>query len=122
MIKKFALLLCLASLPLMGESIKGEYGVTGFDPSTQEPYRGKAIIKENGDVADITWQIKPRGPTYQGTGIRRGDVLSVVFRNMSDPSEVGVQTYIIQDDNSLAGKWILFGRSKKGSETLIPMQ
>ena len=117
MVKKIALFLCVLSMPLLGDSLSGEYGVTGFDPHTRESYRGTVVIKENGDVSDIIWHIKPRGPVYQGTGIRRGDTLSVVFRNLNNANEVGVQTYTIQDD-TLAGKWIYLGRNKKGSETL----
>jgi len=121
MVKKIALMFCIVSLSLFAESINGEYGVTGFNPHTREPYHGKALIKENGDIMDITWHLRPDGTVYQGTGIRRGNTVSVIFRNVSNPTDVGVQSYNVQDDGTLAGKWIYFGRNRKGSETLKPM-
>lgn len=116
MLKKIVLLSCFLSMPLLGESLTGEYGVTGFNPHTKEPYRGTAHIEEKGDIYDITWHIKPKGPVYSGTGIRKGDTLSVVFSNPSNISDVGVGSYTIEGD-TITGKWIFQGRSKKGSET-----
>jgi len=121
MAKKIALFLCLLSMPLLGGSISGEYGITGFNPYSQKSYQGKAIVEENGDVCNVTWHISPASQVFTGTGIRKGDSLSVAFRNLSNDAEVGVYTYQIKDD-TLTGKWIYIGRDKKGSETLKLLQ
>ena len=113
--------LCIFSAQLTAESLAGTYGITGFDPTTQESYHGKAKITGEGDVYQITWSYPTEKKVYIGTGIRQGNSISFVFVDQRAPNAPGVQVYTIQDD-TLAGKWVQLGRNKKGSETLKRFQ
>ena len=110
--------LCVISTPLFADSLVGTYGVTGFDPSTGEPYQGKAEIKGEGDIYHITWNLPQEKEVYIGTGIRQGDKISVVFIEQRSPQDAGVQIYTINNDGTLSGKWVKLGKNKKGAETL----
>jgi len=109
--------LCMLSAPLAAESLTGTYGITGYDPSTGESYRGKAKITGEEDVYQITWSLPIEKKVYIGTGIRQGDTVSFVFLDQRAPESPGVLVYKI-DDDTLSGKWVLLGRTRKGSETL----
>lgn len=113
--------LCIFSAQLSAESLAGTYGITGFDPNTQESYHGKANITGEGDVYQITWNLPTEKKVYIGTGIRRGDTISFVFVDQRAPNAPGVLVYDIEDD-TLSGKWVQLGRQKKGSETLKRIQ
>lgn len=118
MIKKFLPIMCVLAMPLFGDPLEGEYGVTGFDPYTKEHYQGTASVKHRGEVYDFTWHIKPQNQIYFGTGIRKGDIISVVYKKShTNPMEMGLHTYQI-DGNTLSGKWVAIGRNKQGAETL----
>ena len=109
--------LCALSMPLLADSLTGTYGITGFDPSKGEPYQGKAKITGEGDVYQITWSFPLEKKVYIGTGIRQGDTVSFVYLDQRAPNTPGVLVYKIKDD-TLSGKWVALGRTKKGSETL----
>lgn len=109
--------LCAFSVPLAAESLAGTYGITGFDPSSGEPYQGKAKITGEGDVYQMTRNIPSEKKVYIGTGIRQGDIVSFVLIDQRAPNSPSVQIYKIEDD-TLSGKWVHLGRTKKGSETL----
>lgn len=117
MYKSILAALCIFSAPLLGESLAGEYGISGYDPYTGKTYQGKAHLREKGNVYHVTWHTIPEGTVYVGTGIRQGNSISFVFSNRSKPEDIGVQLYTVQDD-TLSGKWVLLGRDRKGSETL----
>lgn len=113
--------LCIFSAHLSAESLAGTYGITGFDPNTQESYHGKAKITGEDDVYQITWSLPTERKVYIGTGIRKGDSVSFVFVDQRMPNSPGVLVYDINDD-TLSGKWVQLGRNKKGSETLKRLQ
>lgn len=112
--------LCALAAPLAADSLTGTYGITGFDPNTGDSYQGSAKITGEGDVYQMTWTVPAKKKVYIGTGIRQGDTISFVYLDQRAPESPGVQVYKIEDD-TLSGKWVGLGRTKKGSETLKKM-
>ena len=96
--------------------IDGTYKVRGFDPYINQEYTGTALIERNGDIYNILWTFDT-GTQELGTGVRKDDQLSVVFRNIENPDVIGVQAYEIHHHH-LKGPWASLGGSLVGIESL----
>jgi len=93
--------------------IEGTYNCLG-NPKSENEYRGTTRITKKDEVYIVTWAIGKE--THEGTGIRVGDTLSVVWRN--DKGEVGVAVYIIRSKGKLEGKWTGLGSRYQSTENL----
>lgn len=108
----FALALCLPVFAF--PSIVGKYRVYGT--SSTDKYKGVIEIKKKHDVYTATWTYDD-GSKETGTGVRKGEVLAIVFKEDLEP-KYGVQTYKIEDNELSAGPWAWFGVTWKGYEKL----
>ena len=74
-------------------------------------------IKKRRDAYVVAWSLGAFG-TFQGMGIRSGNVLSVSLGQRRQP---GVSAYQIDKDGKLSGRWALFGGNGSiQKETLTP--
>ena len=128
MIKRLLVNPCLVALfyfsccALSAFEIEGHYSASGFDPYFKNSYTGTAlIIEDDNDVYQFRWDYDQGGKLYEsmGTGIRVGDFISIVFRDLpsENASEEGVQIYKITDD-SLEGPFVLADKNLIGTEKL----
>jgi hypothetical protein len=109
---------------LAAVDIEGNYSISGFDPYFGSSYTGTAIVFEDGnDVYQFRWYYDQNGRLYEcrGTGIRVGDVISIVFRDLPSQDnliiEEGVQLYTIKS-NTLEGSFVLLDKNLVGNEKL----
>ena len=94
--------------------ISGKYRVYGSQPG--QTYKSVVVIKKVGHVYTANWA-DDDGSTETGTGVRRGDYLSFVFKE-SEGNFYGVQVYKISKDCLQGGPWAWYGDTWKGYEKL----
>lgn len=99
----------------MFASITGTYEVSGFDPETNQKYGGSIVIDKEGSVYTARWTLDG-GEIDTGTGVRKDDFLSFVFRE-NNSNSFGTQLYEI-DGHTLKGPWVRFDAERKGFEKL----
>jgi len=120
--KKILAILSLSCSSLAAIEIEGDYFCTGYDPYYLQSYTGVAEIIEGSDgVYQVKWSYDQNKSVYEsyGTGIKVGDVFSVVFRNLpsEDAPEDGLQVYKITKD-TLEGPYVQLDKSLLGYEKL----
>ncbi len=96
--------------------ITGEYQVEGS--YAQDDYQGTAKITQKGETYQIKWIIEDGLQTYQGTSIRKDDVLAVSFK---DEQRSGIAVYEIKEGQQgpkLVGEWAFMGNMMLKKETL----
>jgi hypothetical protein len=99
-------------------AIEGRYRVEGTNPGSDAVYRGEAIVRRTGDTYTVAWQI---GAARQaGTGVRTGDVLSLVYQTVGTNS-FGVASFTIVGDRVKDGSWTTFGGQRAGTERWTPI-
>ena len=94
--------------------IAGKYRVYGSQPNWT--YKSTVVIEKRGHVYTVSWT-DDDGSTETGTGVRRGDYLSIVFKEGGEES-YGVQVYKISNDHLQGGPWAWYGETWKGYERL----
>lgn len=95
--------------------IEGKYKASGTDPVNKQKYKASVVIRKNGGLYTVKWTY-PDSTVDIGTAVKKGNFLSVVFRE-GESASYGVQTYEIQD-GKLKGPWARYGDTKKGYEEL----
>lgn len=122
--KKLFLLSILFLLPCIflhahtrHSDLTGLYEVTGFNPYTNLSYSGTVDIQKQGSVYGAVW-VFTNGTTRLGTGLVEDGILSFVFENSTTPTSPGVITYDQSGHHQFSGRWVLFGNSLVGTETL----
>lgn len=100
---------------VMFASLAGTYEVHGFDPLSNSKYSGTLVITKNGPIYSATWTFG--GGVDTGTGVRKDDSLSFVFRE-GNANSFGVQVYEIEGDHTLKGPWVRYGATSKGYEKI----
>ena len=99
-------------------AIEGRYRIEGTNPGNPAVYRGEAIVKRSGDTYAVAWQT---GTTRQiGTGIRTGDMFSVVFQTVGTNS-YGAASFAIVQDRITNGTWTVLGAQVVGTEHWAPL-
>ena len=99
--------------------LTGRYKVDGRNPGGQGSYQGQAAVKQRGNVYQVAWKVGQA--QYVGTGIRKGDVFSVVYDTPGGDAPAGLAVYQIQADGTLLGTWTPLGGSRTGSERWTPV-
>src|SRR5262245_39294427 len=98
-------------------NIVGVYACEG-DNADGGTYKGKTEITKKGDTYSVQWTIG-ESETYEGVGIRNGNILSVTWKS---GNASGIVVYTIEKGDKgpkLSGKWSpLPGDGKLMSETL----
>jgi hypothetical protein len=100
------------------DGIDGVYRVEGHSPGSNDVYKGQAQIKKTGDTYTVVWRIGESG--HVGTGILRGNVLSVFFQPLDRRAAPGIASFLITDDKVTEGTWTVLGGNAVGSERWIP--
>jgi hypothetical protein len=100
------------------EGIDGVYRVEGHSPGSGEIYKGQAQIKKTGDTYTVVWRIGESG--HVGTGILRGNVLSIFFQPLDRRAAPGIASFLITGDKVTEGSWTVLGGNAVGMERWIP--
>jgi hypothetical protein len=100
------------------EGIDGFYRVEGHSPGSTDTYKGQAQIKKTGDTYTVVWRIGESG--HVGTGILRGNVLSVFFQPLDRRAAPGIASFLITDDKVTEGTWTVLGGNAVGVERWVP--
>ncbi|MFZ5572957.1 MAG: hypothetical protein ACOZF0_21360 [Thermodesulfobacteriota bacterium] len=116
------LILCLPLSAAAGEgpaespAIAGSYIVNGTAPGGAGVYSGIVVIRQEGDVYRLAWNVAGEG--YVGTGIVTDNTLSVVYSDTSGRL-FGIAAYAIgRDGHRLTGKWTAYQGARLGTEIL----
>jgi len=99
-----------ASAPL--PDVPGKYNVVGTNPNGST-YKGTLEVVQHGDVYEFRWSA---GVTYNGVGIKNGDVVAVSFTGGGNGKGCGVVDYLITSDGTLDGRWGYWGTNESGTE------
>lgn len=99
--------------------LEGRYDVEGRNVGGQGSYTGQAAVQKAGNVYNVAWKIGQQ--EYVGTGIKSGDVFSVVYDAPAQDTQAGLVVYEIQDDGALLGTWTPLGGTKTGAERWTPV-
>jgi hypothetical protein len=95
--------------------LKGAYKiVASTTPGGGKGYAGTVTITPNGETYTVRWKLAS-GESYNGVGIRQGDLLAVGWGINQD--SVGVVHYT-QQGTALQGVWAIPGGKRLGSELL----
>lgn len=105
--------LVMAPFTAFSDEIFGTYKCKGTNAGKGN-YKGKVIISKKGEVYELKWKIDKQ--EFNGVGILDGNVLSVGYTD-SNNNWFGAMHYKV-DGDKLYGKWIVYGSSKIGTETL----
>jgi hypothetical protein len=100
------------------EGIDGVYRVEGHSPGSNETYKGEAQIKKTGDTYTVVWRIGESG--HVGTGILRGNVLSIFFQPLDRRAAPGIASFLIAGDKVTEGTWTVLGGNAVGIERWVP--
>ena len=93
--------------------ISGTYRVSGIQPGAT--YGGTVVIERYNTVYKATWT-DDDGEIERGTGVRKGDTISFVFKK-GNMEAYGVQMYKISK-HYLQGPWAWYGETWNGFEKL----
>ena len=106
--RRFFLALCLFLIPglALAQSIAGSYTAQGRNPNGSA-YSGTVKIVEDAELVYFYWSV---GNSYEGTGRRNGDVVTVDWGS-DDPVY-----YVIVPSGELHGTWA----NGRALERLIP--
>jgi len=120
--KKILAALTLSCCSLGAIEIEGDYFCSGYDPYYTQSYTGVVeIIQDDGSVYQVKWSYDQNNSVYEsyGTGIRVGNIFSVVFRNLpsEDIPEDGLQVYKVSE-GTLEGPYVLLDKNLLGFEKL----
>jgi len=96
--------------------IAGVYQLKGSNPGGAGEYRGEVAVMQTGDVYQVGWTIA--GTQYVGTGVLRGQTLSVIYQLQGQ--QAGIAVYEVQPNGDLEGVWTLLGGQVLGTETWVP--
>jgi hypothetical protein len=98
--------------------MNGEYVITaGYSPRTHETYTGRATIRPTGETYAVRWDLDDQ-ESFNGVGIRRGDLL-VVGWSIGD-APFGVSIYDVDATGKvLDGTWATPGTPTLGVERLL---
>ncbi len=111
----------IALAPLLAApalAIEGRYRIEGTNPGSAAVYRGEAVVKRTGETYTVGWQI---GAARQvGTGVRTGDVLSIVYQTVGTTS-FGVASFGIAGERVNGGAWTTLGAQRTGVEHWTPI-
>lgn len=96
--------------------LRGVYRIVGstVPGAGGRGYAGTVTITPNGDTFTVAWKLAS-GESYNGVGVRHGDLLVVGWGVNQD--SVGVVSYRAQD-GALRGVWAIPGGRRLGAETL----
>jgi hypothetical protein len=97
--------------------VQGTYQCKGHDPVLKKDYQVMTTISKRGDVYYVTW-VNADGHKFGGEGLMAHDVLSLMFKQTSQPMEasgLGMQLYVVHD-NKLFGKWLFKDSTLVGTE------
>ena len=100
------------------EGIDGVYRVEGHSPGSSETYKGQAQIKKTGDTYTVVWRIGESG--HVGTGILRGNVLSIFFQPLDRRAAPGIASFLVAGDKVTEGTWTVLGGNAVGVERWVP--
>ncbi len=92
--------------------LNGTYKITKAAGPDGKGYTGNVIIKPNGDVFEVTWELPKE--KYSGVAIKQGDLL-IVGWGAADKA-AGVVSYTA-GPKGLDGKWGAPGSKQLGTET-----
>jgi hypothetical protein len=99
--------------------LEGRYAIEGRNPGGQGGYEGQAAVKRQDNVYQVAWKVGQQ--QYVGTGLRKGDVFSVVYDAPGGDTQAGLAVYEIQDDGTLLGTWTPLGGQNTGTERWTPV-
>jgi hypothetical protein len=99
---------------------EGRYEIVGKLPQQQGAYAGSAQIKQTGETYIVAWRIDD--VVYLGTGVRSGDVLSVVFMPLNVAARPGIASLRIENDRVTQGMWSVIGARDTVFETWTPAE
>jgi hypothetical protein len=100
------------------EGIDGLYRVEGHSPGSSEISKGQVQIKKTGDTYTVVWRIGESG--HVGTGILRGNVLSIFFQPLDRRAAPGIASFLVNDDKVTEGSWTVLGGNAVGMERWVP--
>lgn len=93
----------------VGADLDGEYEVNGTN-TAGDAYSGKLSVRKSGAGYTFSWNA---GSTFEGFGIRQGDMVAVGFGG----SKCGFVSYVLKPGGTLEGKWGGYGSKSVGTET-----
>lgn len=94
--------------------LRGSYRIVRSSVPGGKGYAGAVTITPNGDTYTVTWRLAS-GESYNGVGVRAGDLLVVGWGINQD--SVGVVSYR-QQGSALHGIWAIPGGRRLGTEVL----
>lgn len=121
------MLLCLCAFSLSLQAIEGSYTIKAEDiPGSQDYCTGTLeIVKDKNNVYQSSLDVleKNTPKSYTGTGLKEGNVVSLVFQESLNGQakcngSEGVQIYNIEEDK-LKGPYVYLGKSQIGVEEAI---
>jgi len=105
--------LCLLAGHAFTQSLEGEYHCKGSDANGGNPYSGTVVLKKDGPVYGIDWELG-KGGSYAGTGIFADNVLAGAY---GDGKPYGLAVYRV-NGGTLSGQWLVGGKNTLGTEVL----
>ncbi len=114
--------ICLLSLFTSAAfcAVEGTYTGSGTDPYEKTTYTVTATFtKDKNGVYQVTWDEMEKGKKflYKGTGLEQNGLISFVFQNAEDNTDIGIQVYKINGD-TLEGRYVEFNKNLVGDEKL----
>ena len=106
-----------AAPALAAEPFEGSYRIAGVMPNNAA-YEGVAEIKAAGDVFVVVWKVDDA--VYFGSGLRSGDVLSIVFMPINAQARPGIASLRIKGDHVTEGSWSVIGAPVVAHEQWTP--
>jgi hypothetical protein len=119
---KYGFLFTLLSLSFLSVcfaapvDFSGTYKCQGFDPYTNQPYKGRIVISQQNTVYHL--KMKYDTDEANGTGgLYDNQTISVVFQDINDPKKIGLERYSYSKDHKrIEGYWVYLGQDKLGKE------
>lgn len=99
------------------DGLAGTYSITGESPKGDR-YQGSMTITERDEVLQLSWRVGESN--YDGIGIRMGETLAAAYTTGDDGRGCGAVIYKINPDDSIEGKWGLWGVNQAGHERAVP--
>lgn len=99
--------------------IAGEYKVSGkgFDGKT---YNGDLSVTNREQVYQFSWQVGSE--KYDGVGVQNGNAVAVAYTTGTNGDGCGAVIYKINSDDSIEGKWGMWGVNQAGTEKAVPTE
>jgi hypothetical protein len=97
----------------------GTYDLSGGNNNWgNSGYHGEVVIAPQGENYSVIWRIGSK-QTQIGVGVLQGDVLSVAFTDVANPSFWGVASYRVNAWGELEGKWTSYDGLTSKPEHLL---